>query len=202
MPLLDDDTANITKLLQEARLGNESAAEELMDAVYTGLKQVARRYMKAERGDHTLQPTAIVNEAFLRLFQPVGPDKAEWRSVPVDWQSRAHFLGVAAKQMRQILVDHGRNKGAVKRSGIKISVEDASSMAAPADQEFEKLDQLLTLMAAKDPEAAKVVELKFFGGLTDKEGAHVMDISVAKFRRHWEFARSWLRHRMGAAARA
>lgn len=96
----------ITKLLQDAREGKQAGAEKLMEAVYTDLKKVARRYMSAERANHTLQPTAILNEVFLRLFEaPSAPDK-EWKSVAIDWQNRAHFLAVAARQMRRVLVEH------------------------------------------------------------------------------------------------
>ena len=191
---------NITQLLQEAVLGSESSADRLMSAVYTDLRKVARRYMAAERASHTLQPTAIVNEVFLRMFKPSGEAANGWRPVAVDWQSRAHFLGVAAKQMRQVLIDHGRSKRAAKRDGIRISLEDAGPVALAPEPEFEKLDQLLTLLATKDPDAARVVELKFFGGLTDKEAVLVMGTNLAKLRRDWEFARSWLRHRMLADA--
>jgi len=193
--MLLDEAKNITQMLQKARSGGGAAAEELMDAVYTSLKKVARRYMRAERGDHTLQPTAIVNEAFMRLFQPSG-EAGQWKLAPIDWQSRAHFLGIAAKQMRQVLIDHGRGKSAAKRAGLKVCVDDANGIAAVPAQDFERLDQMLTLLATKDPEAARVVELKFFGGLTDKEAAEVMEISTARLRRSWEFARSWLRQRM------
>ena len=125
--------------------------------------------------------------------------------IPVDWQSRSHFLGVAARQMRRFLVDHSRQKRAEKRDfGIKVSWEDAAvaSSAVSPEHEFDTIDQLLTLLAAKDPDAAKVVELKFFGGLTDKEAAHYMNVNVTKVRRDWEFARGWLRLRLPGRARA
>jgi RNA polymerase sigma factor (TIGR02999 family) len=159
--------------------------------------------MAAEDSQHTLQPTAIVNEAFLRLFRhEQGPD-SPWQTVSVDWQSRAHFLAVAAKQMRLVLIDHARQKRAAKRgSGLKISLDDAGSLAASPEQDFESIDRLLNLLAEKDPAAAQVVELKFFGGLTDREAALAMGITIAKLRRDWDFARSWLRHRMSAKTSA
>ncbi len=192
------DPEKITLLLQAVRAGDAASADKLMSVVYTDLRKVARRYMSSERQDHTLQPTAVVNEVFLRLFRP--SEDGAHRATPVDWQNRAHFLGVAARQMRQILIDHARQKKAAKRSfGVKIALDDAEpgSLATQPEHDFETIDQLLDLLATKDPEAAKVVELKFFGGLTDREAALVMGISMAKLRRDWEFARSWLRHRMG-----
>ena len=188
------DTEDVTSLLQAIRAGDTASADKLIGVVYADLRKVVGRYMASERADHTLQPTAVVNEVFLRRFRPVDA------AASVDWQNRAHFLGVAAKQMRQILIDHARQKRAAKRNfGVRIALEDADpgSLASNPEHEFETLDQLLDLLATKDPEAAKVVELKFFGGLTDREAALVMGISIAKLRRDWEFARSWLRHRMG-----
>jgi RNA polymerase sigma-70 factor (ECF subfamily) len=176
-----------------------------MSAVYQDLRHVARSVMASEDAQHTLQPTAIVNEAFLRLFRhQQGPD-SPWESVAVDWQSRAHFLAVAAKQMRQVLIDHARQKRAAKRgSGLKISLNDADagSLAASPEQDFESIDRLLNLLAEKDPAAAQVVELKFFGGLTDREAALAMGMNIAKLRRDWDFARSWLRHRMSTKSSA
>jgi RNA polymerase sigma factor (TIGR02999 family) len=188
------ETEKITSLLQAVRSGEAGSADKLMSAMYSDLRQVARRYMASERAEHTLQPTAVVNEVYLRLFRPDEP-------AAVDWQNRAHFLGVAAKQMRQILIDHARSRRAAKRDfGVKIALQDAGpgALATAPQYDFETLDELLNLLASKDPEAARVVELKFFGGLTDREAALVMGVNVARIRRDWEFARSWLRHRMSA----
>jgi RNA polymerase sigma-70 factor (ECF subfamily) len=191
---------HITTLLQAARQGTPASADQLMSAVYTDLRKVARRYMSSERGDHTLQPTAVVNEVLLRLFHPPAEGSAGgWQSVSIDWESRTHFLGIAAKQMRQVLIDHARQKRSIKRDfGIKVRLDDknADSLAADASFEFETLNQLLDLLAAKDKDAAQVFELKFFGGLTFEEAAEVMHSNYAKARRDWEFARSWLRHRL------
>jgi RNA polymerase sigma factor (TIGR02999 family) len=177
-----------------------------MSAVYQDLRQVARRVMSGEDAQQTLQPTAVVNEAFLRLFRRREGPGNEWQSVPVDWQNRAHFMAVAAKQMRQVLIDHARQKKAAKRGGgLKVSLEDAGQIASPdggPEHDFENIDRLLNLLAQKDPAAARVVELKFFGGLTDREAALAMGIKTAKLRRDWEFARSWLKHRMGGTAGA
>lgn len=191
---------NITLWLKAARKGDHESAERLMSAVYTDLQKVARRYMASERPDNTLQPTAVVNEVFLRLFRPVdNGSPGDWQSIEIDWQSRAHFLGVAAKQMRQVLVDHSRNKRAIKRfSGLKIRVEDLDPglLGRMPDFEFETLDRLLDLLAQKDKNAALAVELRFFGGLTYEQAAEVMNTNVARVRRDWDFARLWLRHRM------
>ncbi len=159
---------------------------------------MARRVMSDEHPQQTLQPTAIVNEAFLRLFRRGEGPESEWQSVPVDWQNRAHFLAVAAKQMRLVLIDYARQKKAAKRGGgLRVSLEDAGPIAASPEHDFESIDRLLNLLAEKDPAAAQVVELKFFGGLTDREAALAMGITTAKLRRDWEFARAWLKNRMG-----
>lgn len=196
MKTLDGNAPDITSLLQAVRAGDSASRDKLMSVMYSDLRKVAQRYMASERPDHTLQPTAVVNEMYLRLFKP-----AEGEAASVDWQSRAHFLGVAAKQMRQILIDHARQKRATKRDfGVKVSLDNApaGSLAVNPEFDFEILDELLNLLATKDAGAARVVELKFFGGLTDREAAAVMGINLTKLRRDWEFARSWLRHRMGA----
>jgi RNA polymerase sigma-70 factor (ECF subfamily) len=194
---------DITRLLQEVRAGSGNSAEELMSAVYQDLRQVARQVMSGEDSQQTLQPTAIVNEAFLRLFKRGEGPESQWQSVPVDWQSRAHFLAVAARQMRLVLIDYARQKKAAKRGGgLKVSLEDAGPIAARPEHDFETIDRLLILLAEKDPTAAQIVELKFFGGLTDREAALAMGITTAKLRRDWEFARSWLRNRMGGKSGA
>jgi RNA polymerase sigma factor (TIGR02999 family) len=198
----DGRKQEITQLLSGARAGSPEAADRLLSAVYEDLRHLARSVMSSEGSEHTLQPTAVVNEAFLRLFQPGGSASSGWQSVQIDWQSRAHFLAVAARQMRLVLIDHARQRKAAKRGrGLKIALEDAGALAAAPIQDFDEIDQLLNLLATKDPSAARVVELKFFGGLTDREAALVMGISASKLRRDWEFARSWLRQRMQGAER-
>jgi len=168
-----------------------------MSAVYDDLRSLARSVMASEGRDHTLQPTAVVNEAFLRLFRPTPAAAGQWKSVPVEWQNRAHFLAIAARQMRLVLVDYARQRKAAKRGGgLKISLDDVGPVAAQAGHDFEVVDQLLKVLATKDAAAARVVELKFFGGLTDREAALVMNISAARLRRDWEFARSWLRQKL------
>jgi RNA polymerase sigma factor (TIGR02999 family) len=189
---------NVTEMLRAVQLGDPGAVDVLMEAVYTDLKLVARRYMSAERAEHTLQPTAIIDEVFLRMFKPAGEGSNGWRPI-VDWRTRAHFLGIAATKMRQVLVDHARQKRALKRNfGVRIEIADVNLRIAPdiGEHDLEVIDRLLNLLASKDPQAAKVVELKFFGNLTDKESAEHLRINIARVRRDWAFARSWLRHRM------
>jgi RNA polymerase sigma factor (TIGR02999 family) len=187
----------ITQLLHGVRDGSAASANLLMAAVYDDLRVLARNAMAKESRDHTLQPTAVVNEAFLRLFRPVKDSQGDWKSVPIEWQNRAHFLAVAARQMRLVLVDYARQRRAAKRGGgLKISLEDIGPVAAGEIHDFEAIDQILTLLATKDANSARVVELKFFGGLTDREAALVMNVSVAHLRRDWEFARSWLRQQL------
>jgi RNA polymerase sigma factor (TIGR02999 family) len=191
---------NITTLLQAARRGDRQSAEQLVNVVYTDLKKVARRYMASERADHTLQPTAIVNDVLVRLFCAAETSGAGSPGASkIDWTSRAHFPGVAARQMRLVLIDHARRKRAQKRNfGIHVSLEGANPASADlrSEFEFEDLNRLLNLLAIKDSNAAKVVELRFFGGMTDSETAEVLNTNVARVRRDWEFARSWLRHRL------
>ncbi len=193
---------NITGMLQAIRQGDLALTDDLINAVYYDLKKVARRYLAAEDLGHTLQPTAVVNDVFLRLFRPAG-SAGEWESTPIDWQSRAHFLGVAAKQMRRLLVDHARHKRAEKRDfGVKIEFENVNpgSLTISPNHDFESLDDSLNALSGKDPEAAQIVELKFFGGLTDGETALVTGLPVITVRRRWEFARAWLRVRLEKSA--
>ncbi len=186
----------ITQLLMRARDGATDSADLLMAAVYDDLRLLARGVMANEGRQHTLQPTAVVNEAFLRLFRP-GNNSADWQSVEVKWQNRAHFLAVAARQMRLVLIDYARQRKAAKRGrGLRVSLEDAGPLAAADGHDFEQLNELLDLLATKDPAAARTVELKFFGGLTDREAALVLGVSASKLRRDWEFARLWLRARL------
>jgi RNA polymerase sigma-70 factor (ECF subfamily) len=190
----------ITSLLKAARQGDGDSADRLMIVVYDGLRKVARRYMASERPNHTLQPTVLVNDVLLRLLPHSGAEVSQdSQSAGIDWQSRAHFLGVAARQMRLILIDHARVKGASKRNfGLRICVEDMRVLRAPQQPEFEfeTLNRLLEALETKDPDAARVIELKFFGGLTDAETAEVMNTNQGKVRRDWEFGRSWLRRRL------
>jgi RNA polymerase sigma-70 factor, ECF subfamily len=184
------EPAEVTRLLNEMRAGHAESAGQLIDCVYKELRRLAAYYMKAERSDHTLQPTALVHEVFLRVL---GGES-------VEWQNRAHFFAVAARQMRHILVDHARALKAEKRGGgMKVSLEEAGSLAGRPDEDLLVVDEALSKFEDVDPRAAKVVELKFFSGLTDKEAAEVLGVPLISVRRDWEFAKAWLFHRLTVA---
>ncbi|MEZ5403878.1 MAG: sigma-70 family RNA polymerase sigma factor [Bryobacteraceae bacterium] len=195
MPEPSQRTHEITRLLNEARAGNEQSAGRLMELVYSDLRGLARNYMSRERPDHTLQPTALVHEAYLRVFE----------GAEVDWRDRAHFYAIAAKQMRRILVDHGREHRAEKRGGgLKVSLDDnlgAHSAAAAMSGELDVVNELLDRLARTDSEAARVVELKFFSGLSDQEAAEALGVSHSTVRRHWTFARAWFVRQLAAPER-
>ena len=177
-------TKEITGLLVQLRSGHREVAGRLMELVYPELRRLAAHYMRLERGNHTLQATALVHEAYLKIFG----------SEPVDWQNRAHFFAVAAQQMRRILVDHARAREADKRGGgrIRLSIEDVKGLTKKRDQDVVALDEVLQRLEKLDPRAGRAVELRFFGGLSEKEAAEVLGISVATLKRDWEFARAWL----------
>ena len=180
-------TQNITQLLNSISKGDSAAASQLIDVVYKELHQLASRYIRRERVDHTLQTTGLVHEAYLRLF---GTDN------PPTLNNREHFFAVAATQMRRILVDHARQNCAQKRKGIKIPLDEAYHVSSGRDEDLIAIDDALNELADVDPEGYKVVELRFFGGYTDKETAQILGKSMAKVRRDWEFARSWLYARL------
>ena len=181
------EQGNITRLLQEWQDGNREALERLMPLVYHELHELASRYLSRERSAHTLQPTALVNEAYLKL--------AGQRSA--DWQNRAHFYGIAAQLMRRILVDHARRDGRFKRGGdaLRLSVDEVSvampDAAVDAVDAFE-LDRALSRLETLDPQQGRIVELRFFGGLTIQETADVMQLSSGTVKRDWAVARAWL----------
>ncbi len=185
MPAPPDE---VTRLLRRFSAGDELAAEALIPLIYAELHDIAERQMRHERGDHTLQPTALVNEAFLRL---AGNHDA-------DWKNRQHFLSLAAQAMRRILVDHARRRNAQKRGGRqdKLELNDALQLSSDDEHDtmdLESLDESLEQLAALDPRQAKVVELRFFGGLSVEETAEVLEISTATVKRDWAFARAWLK---------
>jgi RNA polymerase sigma factor (TIGR02999 family) len=178
------DRTAITQLLKEVRGGNRLAENRLFDHLQDEMRRVAGRYMRAERPGHTLQPTALVNEAYLRIF---GSDEQ------VEWQDRAHFLAVASRHMRHILVDHARKKSAGKRGAGAIQVTlGAVEGMGQGGHEIEAVHDALEEFEKLYPVPARIVELKFFGGLTDQEAAEVTGRSFAQVRRDWEFARAWL----------
>ena len=155
-----------------------------MELVYGELHRLAARQMHRERPGHTLQTTALVHETYLRLC----------RSEPVDWQDRSHFFAVAAQQLRRVLVDYARRGQSEKRGGgqIKISLADADCPVVDRDERLLAIDEALARLEALDRRAAKVIELRYFGGLSEKEAAEALGISVATLKRDWDFARTWL----------
>lgn len=182
---------NLTQLLLDLRDGNKEALDRLMPVVYRELRRLARGFLQNERRDHTLQATALVNEAYLRL---IGNHK-------MNWESRAHFFGVAAQQMRRILVDHARTHKATKRGGsaFRVSLSQARQMAAQPALDVVALDVALDELAQLDPQQSRLVELRFFGGLSIEETANVLNLSPATVKRHWATARAWLYQRVSAA---
>ncbi len=183
----------VTALLKEWSAGDRGALERLMPLVYGELRRLAASHLRAERGDHTLQPTALVHEAFLRL---VGQ-----RSV--SWANRAHFYGIAAQMMRRILVDHARRRLAAKRSPGALFVDlGAEAAGAVPDRapELLALDRALTELERLDARQARVVELRFFAGLSVEETAEVAGVSTATVKREWRTARAFLRHEIGLGA--
>jgi RNA polymerase sigma-70 factor, ECF subfamily len=176
---------SISKLLVEVSRGNRDAETALMTQVYNELRRLARHYMRAERANHTLQPTALVNEAYLHLIgQPA-----------VSWQDRAHFFAAAAQLMRHILVDHARARTAGKRGGIQHQVTLSEGLVAAEDRTVEvlALHEALEKLAKLDERQARVVELHFFGGLTFAEIAYVLDMSERTVKRDCQMAKAWLK---------
>jgi RNA polymerase sigma factor (TIGR02999 family) len=178
-----DPATPITVLLQEWRAGSQEALDRLTPAVYQELQQLARRCMAGERKDHTLQPTALVHEAFLRLVD-----------ADVPWRDRVHFFAVAARTIRRILVDHARARGRAKRrGGRRLPLEDVVLVSPDPPPDLLALDAALGDLAAQDPRKAEVVELHFFGGLTYEEIAEVVGVSAATVDRDLRLAKAWLR---------
>jgi RNA polymerase sigma-70 factor (ECF subfamily) len=178
------NTKSMTTLLGAVRAGQTDAAQKLVELVYPDLKRLARSHLRSERVGHTLQPTALVNEAFVRLF---GASR-------IQWQNRAQFFAIAANQMRRILIDYARQAHAGKRGGgnIKVTLSEANGLAGTRNEDLLDMDEALTLLEGINPRAARMVELRFFGGLSEEETAEVLGISPATVRRDWRFARAWL----------
>jgi RNA polymerase sigma factor (TIGR02999 family) len=174
----------VTQLLVDWRNGDNEALDALLPLVYDKLRQLAETYLRRERPDHTLQPTALVHEAYLRLVDQTN----------VDWQNRAQFFGVAANMMRRILVNHARDRHVAKRGGFacKMSLDEAISFFEQQDVELVALDEALITLAKIDPQQSQIVELRFFGGLTVEETAEVLGISPATIKREWRTAKAWL----------
>jgi RNA polymerase sigma factor (TIGR02999 family) len=184
----DPAAPNITELLEEFSTGKEQALENLLPVVYKELRRQAASYLRRERQNHTLQPTALVNEAYIRLVDQRN----------VRWQNRAHFFGVAAQAMRRIVIDHARTRQRIKRGGVQHAVTlDEGMLAAEARSiDVLALDEVLTRLATIDARQARVVELRFFGGLSVEETADVMSISPATVKREWSMAKAWLHNEL------
>jgi len=176
---------DITRILERWGSGEESALEELVPLVYKELRRMAGNYLRRERHELTLQPTALINEVFLRLI-----DQHE-----IKWQSRAHFFGIAARLMRRILVDRVRLRQAVKRGGVhySLSLSKADRIAGQSSVDLLALNLALHKLDELDPQQGRIVELRFFGGLTIEESAEVLSVSHATVERQWKMARAWLR---------
>lgn len=181
----DPSPHNLTQLLVAWSDGDSTARDELMPLVYDELRRLAHRYMNRERCDHTLQTSALVNEAYLRLI-----DQKDVR-----WQNRAHFFAIAAQMMRRILVDYARKRGFAKRGGDRQSVplEDATIVSPERAAEVVALDEALKCLAQLDERKSQIIELRFFGGLNIEETAEVLGVSPGTVMRDWTFAKAWLR---------
>ena len=177
-------SSSVTELLRAWSDGDKAALDQLIPVVYDELRRQASRYLRRERPGHTLQTTALVNEAYLRLVDQKN----------VRWQNRAHFFGIAAQLMRRILVDHARTKHRAKRGGaaLRVSINDAMVMTKDRDIDLVALDEALNHLAKLDPQQSKVVELRFFSGLNVEETAEVLGISPATVKRDWSVAKAWL----------
>jgi len=179
-------THEVTLLLASWAKGNQEALNELTPLVYKELRQLAASYLRKERQGHTLQPTALVHEAYLRLVDQSNPN----------WQNRSHFYGVAARLMRQILVDHARRKQAGKRAGQNVTLEDAVSFHKERSRDLVALDTSLTELEKIDPRKCKAVELRYFGGLSTEEIAQALDVSSNTVLRDLRLAEAWLHQEM------
>jgi RNA polymerase sigma-70 factor (ECF subfamily) len=178
----------VTQLLVAWSRGDRAALDQLMPMVYAELRRLARHYVRQEYAEHTLQPTALIHEAYLRLID----------ARQVHLENRAHFFAIAARLMRQILVDFARERGSLKRggSGIRVSLEKAPILSKQRDLDMVALDEALSALAEVDGRKSQVVEMRFFGGLTEEEIAAALDVSPETVRRDWRLAKSWLRQKL------
>ena len=176
-------TSKFTQVLREWQADEPDALSKLAELVNDELRRLARHYLQGERAGHTLQTTALANEAYLRLVE----------GAAVDWENRAHFFGIASRLIRQILVDHARARGAGKRSGgLRVTMDDALDLAGPGDVDLLGLDDALSGLAKMDEQQGRIVELRFFGGLSIEECAAVTGVSPRTVKREWATARAWL----------
>jgi len=181
-------THDVTRLLAEWAKGNLQALDDLTPLVYNELRRLAASHLRKEWKSHTLQPTALVHEAYLRLVDQRNPD----------WQNRSHFFGVAARLMRQILVDHARERQAGKRTALRVPLEEAVSFQQERSRDLVALDEGLSALEKLDPRKCKAVELRYFGGLSMDEIAQALDVSAVTVRRDLRMAEAWLHREMQA----
>jgi RNA polymerase sigma factor (TIGR02999 family) len=186
--MTEAQTHGLTQLLIDWSNGDQSAFDKLMPLIDEELRRLAHRYMSRERAGHTLQTTALVNEAFVRLVNRKN----------VNWQNRAHFFGLAAQLMRTILVDHARSHACAKRGGgaFKLELDDALVVSQKKAAEVIALNDALNELVRLDPQQSRIVELRFFGGLTVEETAEVLHLSLATIKREWSTAKAWLYHEL------
>jgi len=178
-------TQNVTAMLRDWTNGNQEALDKLIPVVYDELRRQAARYLRGERPGHTLQTTALIHEAYLRLINQHN----------IEWKDRAHFYAIAARLMRQILVDHARKRQAAKRGGsdIKVRLEEEMVMSPERNVDLVALDEALTRLAGIDPQQSRIVEMRYFSGLSTEETAEVMGVSSRTVKRDWNVAKAWLR---------
>lgn len=188
----EDDRGDVTQLLESWREGNDDALDELLAVVYDELRGLASHYLRSERRGHTLQPTALVHEAYVKL---IGKTSAQVKD-------RGHFFAVAAQAMRRVLVDHARRQHAGKRIGAqdRVALEDSPEPAFQPDIDLLALHEALQLLAEFNERQAKLVELRYFGGLTNAEAAEVIGVSVGTVERDWQVARLWLHRRLASTS--
>jgi RNA polymerase sigma factor (TIGR02999 family) len=186
--LMASSPDEVTLMLIRWSNGERDALDKLIPLVYGELRQLASRALRRERRDHTLQPTALVHEAYLRLIDQRN----------VNWQNRAHFFAIASQAMRRIIVDHARRHNALKRGGdnLKVELEAALMLPGTKDVDVVRLDDALTALGSFDPQQSRIVELRFFGGLSIEETAEVIGISPATVKRDWSMAKAWLHREM------
>ena len=184
-------TPDVGTLVDCARRGDETALATLMPLVYDELRRLARNHLRRERPGQTLQATALVNDVYLRLV----------KDAHLSWQNRAHFFGIAARSMRQILVERSRTRNAAKRGGspIRVTLDDGLVATESRSIDVEALDEALSRLAAFDPDLAHLVDLRFFGGLSIEEAAEALDVSPATIKRRWVLAKAWLARALGQA---
>lgn len=189
---MDEDQGQTTRLLKALHAGDEAAADKLLPLVYAELHRVANAYMRRERPDHTLQPTALINEAYLRLIHE-----------EVDWNSRAHFLGFAAHVMRRVLVDYARARNAEHRGGKleRVELQDHLAISPGKLEQVALIDDALSRLEQQNPRQAKVVELRYFGGLSMEQIGAALGIAERSAKRDWSLARIWLYEQLNPAGR-